>query len=117
MSSTVQDTLMSSSSVKAEAIATMATIHMSVDNNQGAEDGEVPDLIEVREDEARQREIRRETFCKRLASNGSALRKTLTGETIRGLYPSPLHVEEMSITDMMSEIPDKDLPHVGTIQD
>ncbi len=90
---------------------------MPVDNNQGAEDGEVPNLIEVRKEEARQREIRRETFCKRLASNGSALRKTLMGETIKGLYPSPLRAEEMSITDIMSEIPDEDLPHVGTIQD
>jgi hypothetical protein len=116
-STTVQDTLMGSSSVEAEATAAMATIDMSVDNNQGAEDGEVPDLIEVRKEEARQREIRREKFRKRLASNGSALRKTLMGETIKGLYPSPLRMEEMSIADIMSEIPDEDLTHVGTIQD
>ena len=64
MSSTVQDTLMGSSSVEAEAIAAMATIDMSVDNTQGAEDDEVPDLIEVRKEEARQREIRRDTFRK-----------------------------------------------------
>ncbi len=62
MSSTVPDTLMGSASVEAEAIAAMATINMSVDNNQGAEDGEVPDLIEVCKEEARQREIRHETF-------------------------------------------------------
>ncbi len=86
MSSTVQDTLMGSSSVEAEAITAMATIDMSVDSNQSAEDGEVLDLIEVNKEEARQREIRRETFRKRLASNGSALRKTLMGETIKGLY-------------------------------
>jgi hypothetical protein len=65
MSSTVQDTLMGSASVEAEAIAAMATIDMSIDNTQGAEDGEVPDLIEVRKEEAHQREIRRETFRKR----------------------------------------------------
>ncbi len=58
MSSTVQDTLMGSASVEAEAIAAMATIDMSVGNTQGAEDGEVPDLIEVRKEEARQREIK-----------------------------------------------------------
>ncbi len=56
MSSTVQDTLMGSASVEAEAITPMATIDMSVDNTQGADDGEVPDLIEVRKEEARQRE-------------------------------------------------------------
>jgi hypothetical protein len=115
MSSTVQDTLMGSSSVEAEAIAAVATIDMSVDNIQGAEDGESLDLIEVRKEEARQREIRREKFCKRFASNGSALRKTLMGETIKGLYPSPLRMEEMSVADIMSEIPDEDLAHVGTI--
>jgi hypothetical protein len=117
MSSSVQDTLMGSSSVEAEVIAAVATIDMSVDNSQGAEDGEIPDLNQVRKEEARQREIRRETLRKRLASDGSALRKTLTSETIKGLYPSPLRMEEMSIADIMSEIPDEDLPHVGTIQD
>ena len=77
MSSTVQDTLMGSASVETEAIAAIATIDMSVDNTHGAEDGEVPDLIEVRKEEARQREIMRDTFRKRLANNGSALRKFL----------------------------------------
>jgi hypothetical protein len=117
MSSPVPDALMGSSSVEAEAIAAVATIDMSVDNNQGAEDDEVPDLMEVRKEESCQREIRRETLRKRLADNGSALRKMLTGETVKGLYPSPLRMEEMSIADIMSEIPDKDVPHVGTIQD
>jgi hypothetical protein len=117
MSSTVQDTHMGSASMEVKAIAAMATIDMSVDNTQGAEDGEVPDLIEVRKEEARQREMRRETFRKRLASNGSALRKTLMSETIKGLYSSPLRMEDMSIADIVSEIPDEDLPHVGTIQD
>ncbi len=53
MNSTVQDTHTGSESMEAEAIAGMATIDMSVDNDQGAEDGEVPDLIEVRKEEAR----------------------------------------------------------------
>ncbi len=61
--------------MEAEAIAAMANIDMSVDNNQGAEDGEVPDLIEVRKEEVRQRAARRDTFRKALASNGAALQK------------------------------------------
>jgi hypothetical protein len=61
---------MGSSSVEAEVIASVATIDMSVDNNQGAEDGEIPDLNQVRKEEARQREIRREILRKRIASNG-----------------------------------------------
>jgi hypothetical protein len=39
------------------------------------------------------------------------------GETIKGYYPSPLAIEEMSIADVMSKIPDEDLPHVGSIKD
>ena len=90
MSSTAQYTHMGSASMEAEAIAAMATIDMSVDDNQGAEDGEVPDLIKVREEEARQRAARRDTLRKALASNGAALRKTLMSEHIKGLYSSPL---------------------------
>jgi hypothetical protein len=95
MSSSVQDTHMGSSSVESEVIAAVATINMSVDNAQSAEDGEIPDYIQVRKEEARQREVRRETLRKRIADNGFALRKTLKGETIRGYYPSPLTMEEM----------------------
>jgi hypothetical protein len=89
----------------------------SVDNNQGTEDGEVPDLIEVRKEESRQRKIKHETLRKRLASNGATLRKTLSSDAVKGLYFSPLRMKEMSIADIMSEISDKDLLHVGTIQD
>ena len=38
-------------------------------------------------------------------------------EHIKGLYSSPLQMDNMSIVDIMSEIPDEDLHHVGTIQD
>jgi hypothetical protein len=58
MSSSVQDTPMGSSSVESEIIAAMATINMSVDNVQNAEDGEIPDYIQVRKEEALQRETR-----------------------------------------------------------
>ncbi len=95
MNSTVQNTTMGSASMEAEAIVAIATMDMSVENTQDAEDGEVPDLIEVRKEEARQREIMRETLRKRLAENGTALRKTLVGETIKGIYPSPLRMEEL----------------------
>ncbi len=117
MNSTVQDTHSGSESMEVEAIAGMATIDMSVDNDQGAEDGEVPDLIEVRKEEACQRAARRDTFRKALASNGAALRKTLMSEHIKGLYSSPLQMENMSIAGIMSEIPDENLHHVGIIQD
>jgi hypothetical protein len=49
MSSTAHYALMSSSSVESEAIAAVATINMSVDNVQGAEDGEISDYHQVLE--------------------------------------------------------------------
>ncbi len=52
-----------------------------------------------------------------IADNGFALRKTLMGEIIKGYYPSPLNMEEMSIADLMSKIPDEDLLFVSSIKD
>jgi hypothetical protein len=117
MSSTAQDALMSSSSVESEAIAALATISMSVDNAQGAEDGEISDYQQVLKEEARQRKARSKTVRKRIADNCFALRRTLMGETIKGYYHSPLSMEEISIADVMSEIPDEDLPFVSSIND
>ena len=117
MSSPAQDTLMGSSSVNSEVIAAVANINMSVDNMDIAEDGEISDYHQVLREEARQRKARSETVRKRIADNGFALRKTLMGETIKGYYPSPLSMEEMSIADLLSEIPDEDLLFVGSIKD
>ncbi len=61
MSSPVQDTLMGSSSVNSEVIATVANINMSVDNVEIAEDGEISDYQQVLREEARQRKARSET--------------------------------------------------------
>ncbi len=83
----------------------MATISMSVDKAQGAEDGEISDYQQVLKEEARQRKARSERVQKRIADNGFALRRTLMGETIKGYYLSPLTMEEMSIADIMSETP------------
>jgi hypothetical protein len=52
-----------------------------------------------------------------LASNGLAMRKALRGDTMKGYFASPLAMTEMSIEDMMLEIPTDDLRHVGTIKD
>jgi hypothetical protein len=90
---------------------------MSLDNVQGAEDGKISDYHQVLKEEARQRKARGEAVRKRIADNGFALRRTLMGETIKGYYPSPLTMEETSIADVMSEIPDEDLPFVSSVKD
>ncbi len=52
-----------------------------------------------------------------LASSGLAMRKVLRGDIMKGYFASPLAMTEMSIEDMMLEIPTEDLRHVGTIKD
>jgi hypothetical protein len=52
-----------------------------------------------------------------LASNGLAMRKALRGDIMKGYFASPLTMKEMSIEDMLLEIPTDDLCHVGTIKD
>ncbi len=52
-----------------------------------------------------------------LAENGFALRNSLLSEPIINHYASPLAMEEMSVDDIISEIPTEDLLHVGAIQD
>jgi hypothetical protein len=107
---------MGSSSVESEVIAAVATINMSVDSVQSAEDGETPDYIQVRKEETRQREARRETLRKRIAENGFALQRMLMGKTIKGYHQSPLTMKEMSIADVLSEIPDEDLHFVSSVK-
>ncbi len=52
-----------------------------------------------------------------LARNGLVMRKALRGDIMKGYFASPLALTEMSVEDMMLEIPTDDLRHVGTIKD
>jgi hypothetical protein len=45
------------------------------------------------------------------------MRKALRGDIMKGYFASPLAMMEMSIEDMLLEIPTDDLRHVGTIKD
>ncbi len=117
MNSTAQDVSMSSSSVESETIASLAAIDMSVDNAHNAEDGELTDPFQVRRERSRQQEARSEVVRKRIADNGFALRRTLTGESVKRYYSSPVAMEEISIADILSEIPDEDLPFIGSVKD
>jgi hypothetical protein len=117
MSSTAQDAFMSSSSVESETIASMAAFNMSVDNVHNAEDGEAMNPFQVLKERAHQQKARSEVVRKRIAENGFALRRTLMGESIKRYYSSPVAMEEMSIADILSEIPDEDLPFVSSVKD
>ncbi len=52
-----------------------------------------------------------------LSENSFALRKALKNESIKGYFPSPLEMEEMSVEDIMTENSVEDLRYVGSIKD
>jgi hypothetical protein len=51
-----------------------------------------------------------------ISENGFALRNELKKESIMGYFPSPLEMEEMSVEDIMTEIPVEDLRYVGSVK-
>ena len=97
------------------ASAEKTTVGKETDNNEMKENlidyNEVDDVVNF------SRETKRKILRDALAENGFALRNVLLSEPIVNHYASPLAMEEMSVEDIMSEIPTEDLLHVGTIQD
>jgi hypothetical protein len=67
--------------------------------------------------EKHERRMARLALRDQLSENGFALRKALKNGSIKGYFPSPLEMEEMSIEDIMAEIPAEDLRYVGNIKD
>jgi hypothetical protein len=117
MSSPAQDTLMGSSSVETEISAAPAAIGATADDIQLTEDDELYDFNEELEREASQRKAEHMALREKIAENAFALRTTLMSESIKGYYSSPLAMEEMSIEDMIAEIPAEYLLYLGSIKD
>ena len=117
MSSPVQDTHMSSSSVEAEVIAATAAVDIAVEDGQLIDEQEPYDREKVLYWEKQQREAKRRAVRDLISENGFALRNELKKESIMGYFPSPLEMEEMSVEDIMTEIPVEDLRYVGSIKD
>ena len=116
MSSLVPDTHMSSSSVETEIIAATAAVDIAIDEVQQRDD----DLYDYNRElgrERHERRIARLALRDHISENGFALRKALKNESIKGYFPSPLQMEEMSIEDITTEIPVEDLRYVGSIKD
>jgi hypothetical protein len=93
------------------APAEKTTIGKEIDNNEMEED--LIDYNEVDEAANHSRETKRKLFI----INYFALRNVLLSEPIINYYTSPLAMEEMSVEDIMSEIPTEDLLKVGTIRE
>ena len=116
MSSPVQDTHMSSSSVEAEVIAAIADVDIVVEDDQLSDDQDSHDRERLLYREKQEREMARLKLRDLISENGFALRRELKNESIKGYFPSPLEMEGMSVEDIMTEIPVEDLRYVGSVK-
>jgi hypothetical protein len=117
MNSLVPDALMGSSSVETEIIAATAAVDIAVEEGQLSDDQDPCDRNRVLDREKHERRMALLALRDQISENGFALRKELKNESIKGYFPSPLEMEEMSIEDIMTEIPVEDLRYVGSIKD
>ncbi len=111
------DALLGSSSVETEIIDATAAVDIAVDKCQQSDDQELYDYNREIDKEKHERRMARLELRDQLSENGFALRKALKNESIKGYFPSPLEMEEMTIEDIMAEIPAEDLRYVGNIKD
>ncbi len=116
MSSLSQDARMSSSSVESEIIAATAAVDIAVEDGQLSDDQDSHDRERLLYREKQEREMKRLAVRELISENGFALRKELKNESIKGYFPSPLEMEEMSVEDIMTEIPVEDLRYVGSVK-
>jgi hypothetical protein len=116
MSSLVQDIEMSSSTAEAEATAATAAAEMAIENGQLSDDQDSHDRERLLWKEKQERELKRRAVRDLISENGFALRNELKKESIMGYFPSPLEMEEMSVEDIMTEIPVEDLRYVGSVK-
>jgi hypothetical protein len=118
MSSLVPDALMSSPSVETEIIVATATVDMAVEEGQLSDDQDSSyDRNRLLDKEKHERRMARLALRDQISENGFALRRELKNESIKGYFPSPLEMEEMSVEDIMTEIPVEDLRYVGSVKD
>ncbi len=116
MSSPVQDAHMSPSSDEAEVIAATAAVDIVVEDGQLSDDQDSHDRERILYREKQEREIKRLAVRDLISENGFALREELKSESIKGYFPSPLEMEEMSVEDIMTETPVEDLRYVGSVK-
>ncbi len=92
--------------------------YIIVDNHEVADDGkELIDYNDIEEEQAREREAKRKLLREQIAATGQGMRRMLVSEPIKSYYASPLAMEEMSIEDIMREIPPEDLQNLGSVKD
>ncbi len=87
------------------APAEKTTVRKETDDTSNEMEEDLIDYNEVDAVVNHSRETKRKILRDALAENGFALRNVLLSEPIINHYASPLAMEEMSVEDIMSEIP------------
>jgi hypothetical protein len=86
-------------------------------DNTDTDESELLDYNEQEAVEAAEKAARKKALKEMLTNNGFTLRNLLRTEHVKAHYISPLSKEdEMSVEDILSEIPKKDLHEVGIVQ-
>ena len=101
-------------SVSTEANAAGAADNIDMESANSEEDttevDELSDYNEQEEIEAARKAAEQKALKEMLTNNGFALRNILRSEKVKGHYTSPFSKEdEMSLEDILSEIPKEDL--------
>ena len=87
------------------------------DSDTSEVDEELIDYNEQDEIDAAEKAAERKALKEMLANNGFALRNILRSEKVKSHFTSPFSKEnEMSLEDILSEIPKEDLHEVGMVQ-
>ncbi len=87
MSSSDQDTHMSSSSAEAEIIAATAAVDIVVEDGQLSDDQDSHDRERLLYNKKQEREVKRRAVRDLISENGFALRRELKNESIKGYFP------------------------------
>ncbi len=100
-----------------ETALTEANAANAANNFDTSEEDSLIDYNEEDEIEAAQKVVERKTLKEMLINNGFTLRNLLRSEKVKQHFTSPFSKEnEMSLEDILSEIPKEDLHEIGTVQ-
>jgi hypothetical protein len=109
-----------STEANAASAANNEGMEIAMAGEEGSDTSEIGELIDYNEQdelEAKRKAAEQKALKEMLISNGFTLRNILRSEKVKGHFSSPFSKEnEMSLEDILSEIPKEDLHEVGMVQ-
>ena len=109
-----------STEVNAASVANDDDKEVDMDGEEDEDTSEADSLLGFNDEiavEAAEKAAERKALKEMLAKNGFAMRNILRSEQVKSHFTSPFSKEnEMSLEDILSEIPKEDLHEVGMVQ-